>query len=123
MPTRPAERASSIGIVQALVGQLHDDDEFAVHNLDAIHREDEGMADLLHAVQRVQFLFGAGAIDVEGVEVAENELDGLEQAAGRLAFPCLAKAAAAQRLDESIPGDRFRVGLPNEAHVVPCPLA
>jgi hypothetical protein len=44
------------------------------------------------------------------VQAAVNELDGLEQAAGGLALPDLAEAAAAQALDQAVSGDRLGVG-------------
>src|SRR5262249_45219075 len=59
----------------------------------------------------------AGAVHVQRVEVAVDELDRLEQAAGRFALPGLAEAAAAQGFDQAVAGDRLRVWLPNETHV------
>ena len=61
-------------------------------------------------LRALQFLLGADAVDVERVEVAVDELDGLEQAAGRLALPDLAEAAAAERFDQAIAGNRLRIG-------------
>ena len=99
--------------MQAAVGQLHDDDQLAVDALDAVDAEQEGMAEGLDVLQSAQLLLGAGgAAVVEVVGVAADELDGLEKAAGGLAFPDLAEAAAAQRLDEPVAGDRFGVRAP-----------
>ncbi len=42
-------------LLQARRGQLGDDDQVAVDALDAFQREQEGMADLLDAVQGGQF--------------------------------------------------------------------
>ena len=39
------------GVVQAAVGQLHDDDQLAADVLDAVHRQDERMAHLLDALE------------------------------------------------------------------------
>ena len=104
------------GIVQTAIRPLHDDDEFAGDFLDAVHRQNERVAHLLDAVKGLLFLFGAGAVHVEGVEVAEDELDGFEEAAGRLALPDLAEAAAAERLDQAVAGNRFRIWLPQKTH-------
>jgi hypothetical protein len=104
--------ALDVGVVQAAVRQLHDDDQFAVRDLDAIQGKDERVANLLDALQGTEFLLGAGALHVEGVEVAEDEFDGLEEAAGGLALPDLAEAAAAEGADEAVAGDGFGVGLP-----------
>ena len=124
MPTRPAADAFLESVVQAPVGQLHDDDQFAVDDLDAVHRQDERMADLLDALEGLQFLLGAGAVHVEGIEVAVDELDGLEQAARGLALPDFAEAAAAQRLDQAVAGNRLRIGFPQKTHgSIPLPVA
>src|SRR5262249_21959633 len=104
------------GVVQALVGQLHDDDQLAVHLLDQLGGDDERVADLADAVQGALLLLGAGGVDVERVEVAEDELDGLEQPAGGLTLPDLAEAAAAQRLDQAVARQGFAVGLAQKAH-------
>src|SRR5438874_937425 len=71
------------------------------------------------AAERLELLLGAGAVEVEGVEVAEDELDGLEQAARRLALPRLAEAAAAERFDQAVAGERFAVRLAYQTHVQP----
>src|SRR6185369_16345725 len=97
-----------IDVVEVSVRQFHDDDDFPLgSHLDQLVGEDEGMAHVLldHAVERLALLFGAGPIDVEGVEAAEDELDGLLETAGGLALPDFAEPAAAERLDEAITGD------------------
>src|SRR5205807_1356947 len=82
-----------------------------------------GVADLLDAVEGVELLLGPDALDVEGVEVAVDELDGLEQAAGRLALPDLAEAAVANRFNEPVALQRLGIALPFESHgPVSCPL-
>src|SRR5262245_2977679 len=103
-------------VVQVLVGQLHHDDKLALDHLDAVHAEDEWVAHFLDAVERLHLLLGARAIDIQRVEIAEDELDGLEEPARGLALPDLAEAAAAERLDETVPGDWLRVGFSKNAH-------
>ncbi len=98
-------------VVQALVGQLHDDDEFVVDALDAVHRQDERVADGLDEVEGPQLLLGAAAVAVQAVVVgAGNELDRLEEAAGRLA------PALAERFDQAVAGDWLQVGGFNCGH-------
>src|SRR5207248_5831792 len=103
-------------VVQRALGQLHDDDELAVNGFDAVERADERMTHLADALQSVQLLFGADAFDVEGIEVAVDEFDGFEDAAGGLALPDFAEAAASEPFDESIPGDRLGVALSYPTH-------
>src|SRR5262249_33783002 len=91
-------------------------DELAVDDLDAVHGQDERVADLLDAVEGLELLLGAGPVHVEGVEVAEDELDRLEQPARGLALPGLAEAATPQGLDQAVTGDGLLVGLPRQAH-------
>ena len=62
------------------------------------------MADGLDAVERLELLLAGAALVLGFVEVAENELDGLEQAAGGLRLPDLTEAAAAQAFEEPEPG-------------------
>src|SRR5262249_43010956 len=91
-----------VAVMEVAVGKLHDDDQLALDDLYLLGGQDEGVAQALDAVQRAFLLLGAGAVDVEGVEVAEDELDGLEEPAGRLTLPDLAEAAAAQGLDQAV---------------------
>src|SRR5260370_41870306 len=74
------------------------------------------MADIAHELEGFVCLFGAKSNAVERVEVAVEELDGFEQAAGRDALPDFAEAAGAQRADEAIAGQRFAVGFAQPAH-------
>ena len=60
MPGRPACWYSTQAVVEVLVGQLHDDDEFAADVLDAVDRQDERVADLLDPLERLQLLLGRG---------------------------------------------------------------
>ena len=90
---------------QARCGQLGDNDQVAVDSLDAFQREEEGVADLLDAVQRGQFprrpLVVAAAVD---------DLDGLGQFAGRVGLPDLAVTAGPQSLADAIARDSVRSG-------------
>src|SRR5262249_45209868 len=78
--------------------------------------EDVGVADGLDAAEGLQLLLGALAVVAGGGEVAEDELDGLEEAAGGLALPDLAEAAAAEALDEPVFGDRLGVAFDPARH-------
>ena len=58
--------------------------------------------------ERLQLLLGGLCRPRRAVvEVAVDELDGLEEAAGGFALPDLAEAAAAEPLDEPVAGDRL----------------
>jgi hypothetical protein len=98
--------------VQAAVGQLHDDDQHPAGDLDPVQRQDERVADVLDALQRGRLLRGRRGRP-PGIALGRaDELDGLEQAAGDLALPDLAEAAATQRLDEPVARDGLLAGLP-----------
>ena len=68
------------------------------------------MAHVLDARHGLALLLGAGAIDVQRVEVAENELDGLEQPAGGFTLPDFPEPAPAERLDQAIARQRLVAG-------------
>src|SRR5713226_1780918 len=65
------------------------------------------MADRLDAAQGFELLLGPLSVGAGSLEVAINELDGLEQSAGGFALPYFAKAAAANALDELVTRDRL----------------
>src|SRR4051794_3498156 len=67
------------------------------------------MADRLDALEPLELLLGALALVAGTLEVAEDEFDGLEQAAGGLGLPDFAEAAPTQPLDEPVTGDWFRL--------------
>ena len=92
-------------LLQARRGQLGDDDQVAVDPLDPFQREQEGMADLLDAVQRGQFAGGPLV-----VAAAVDDLDRLGHSARRVGLPDLAVAARAQPLADEVAGDRFGQG-------------
>ena len=72
---------------------LHDNDELTVDDADQIERTNERMADIADAIEGLLLLLGAHAIDVHGIQVAEDELDRFEQPARGFAFPDFAKPA------------------------------
>ena len=101
-------RHSSNRSMQVLVGQLHDDDELAVDDLEPLDGQDERVADRLDAVERLVLLLGRLVVLASSaVEVAEDELDRLVDAARRLALPHLAEPAAAEPLDQAVARDRL----------------
>jgi hypothetical protein len=69
------------------------------------------VADLFDSLEGLIFLVGAGRVGLFGFEVAVDELDGFEDAAGRNALPNLAEATGSEGFDESITWDRLGVGL------------
>ena len=56
------------------------------------------------------------AVVVQAVEVAVDELDGLEDAAGGFALPDFAEAAGAERFDQPIAANGFRIWFLFEGH-------
>ncbi len=103
-------------VEQAFVGQFHDDDEHAVDDLDAVHRQQERMTDGADVFEGLQLQFGVDAFGVEAVGLVADELDRLEEAAGRLTLPDLAEAALAERFEESVAGQGFRLRLQKQRH-------
>ncbi len=103
-------------VPQIALGQLHDDDELAVDDVEAFEREDIGMANRGDAAEGFQFLLGALAAVVAAAEVAEDELDGLVQAARRFRLPDLAETAAAYPLDEPVARNRFGMAFDPHRH-------
>ena len=102
-------------IAMNTVGGL--EEQFALRRrLDAVHRQDERMPHQFDALQRLELLLGADGIDVVGIQVAVDEFDRLQDAAGRDALPDLAEAARAERFDEAVAGQRFGVRLAEPTH-------
>src|SRR5262249_50269665 len=106
-------------VVQAPVGQLHDDDQIVADDLDAVQGEDERVADGLDALDGMQLFEGTIGARVEGTLLAVDELDGLGQAAGGLALPDLAEAAAAERFEQAVAGNGDGDGVLFGAHGKP----
>src|SRR5207249_3648136 len=87
-------------VPQVAVGELGDDDQPAFDDVVALQRQQVRVADGLDAAEGGQFLFGA--LVGGGVDVGVDDLDGFEQAAGGLALPDFAVAAAAQFGKEAV---------------------
>ncbi|MFO0841381.1 MAG: hypothetical protein U0797_03135 [Gemmataceae bacterium] len=93
-------------VVQAAVGQLGDQDQVAVDQLDPLDRQQERVAKAFDVLQRAELLLGVAGGCVEP-GVAGDELDRLEEPPRGLALPDLTEPALAQRLEELVAGDRF----------------
>ena len=74
------------------------------------------MADRLDAAQALEFLLGPAAILGGRLQIAVDELDGLEQAAGGLGFPDFAEAAAAKPFDQLVAGNGLGSWFNSHAH-------
>src|SRR5439155_2883048 len=64
-------------VVQAAIGQLHNDDQLAVEDLNAFHEEQERVADGLNQLNGFQFVRHGGAGVVDTLQIAVDELDRL----------------------------------------------
>src|SRR5208283_1793923 len=94
----------------------HDDEELAVDDVVAFERENIGMADGLDPAKGLELLFGAHAFIAGGLQVSEDELDRLEEPAGRFDLPDLAEPASAQALAELVSGDGLGLALDPDRH-------
>src|SRR5438132_9179766 len=101
---------------QVLVRKLRDNYQLALDDLDAIDGKQEGMADGLDMLDGAELFLGAGAVGFETIEVAVDELDGFEDAAGGFAFPDFTEAAAPERFQKLIPRKGFRLRLSEGCH-------
>ncbi len=88
--------------LQAALGQFGDDDELAVHHLDALQRQQEGVPDFLHAIQGLEFSRGPRL-----VEFAVDEFQRLDESAGSVRGPDFAVAAGADTLAHAIAWNRL----------------
>ena len=104
-------------ILQAAIGQFRDNDQFAFDGLDAIDRQQEGVANRLDVLNGPELVFGMFADAAQSVEVAVDKLDGLEDAAGGLALPDFAEAAVAQQFQQAIARNRLSIRFFLESHV------
>jgi hypothetical protein len=86
--------------VQAALGQFGDDDQLAVEVLETLQRQQERVPDSLDPLQGTQFLLGARA-----GQVAEDDLDGLDEPTRSGRLPYLAVAAETDALQEMVAGD------------------
>ena len=103
-------------VPEVAVGQLHDDEELAVDDVEAFERKNVGMAYGFDAGQGFEFLLGAVPILVSCLKIAVDELDRLVEAAGSLGLPNFAKAAPTQPLNEPVTGDGFGVAFNPHRH-------
>src|SRR5262245_24851500 len=108
--------ALSIEIVQRAVGQFHDDDQFATDDLDAVEGAYEWVANFLDAIEGLEFLLGADAVHIYGVEVTVDKLHCLADTARRLALPDFAEAPAAEGFNQAVSAYRLGVGFPQPIH-------
>src|SRR5262249_62395902 len=98
-----------VPVPQAAVGQLHDDDELTVDDLESLERQDERVTDRLAPVQRLVLLLRGLPFVPDALHVAKDELDGLVHPSGRFGFPDLAEPAAAQPLEQAVAWNWFNV--------------
>ena len=89
-------------IHQAAVGQFGNDHQIAVGDFDAFDRQQQRMPHIFDAREGPHFGLG-----VAGVSVAENDLDGLGNAAGGNRAPDLTVAAAAEQVFNPVSGNGF----------------
>ena len=64
----------------------------------------------------LQLQLGVDAFGVEAVGLVADEFDRLEEAAGRLALPDFAEAALAERFEQPVAGQGFRLRLQKQRH-------
>src|SRR5262249_11370637 len=100
-------------VEKAAVGQLGDDKQLAVADLDPFEGENKWMANVLDTLKGLQLLLG-GTSFAESVEAAVDEFDRLGDTAGSGAFPDFAETARAEWFDEPVTGDRFSARLPGQ---------
>src|SRR5579871_429869 len=74
------------------------------------------MADALDAAEGFELLFGTHPILIGGLQIAEDEFDGLGQATGGNGLPYFAKAASSQPLDELVTRNRFGLTFNPDGH-------
>jgi len=79
--------------VQVLIRQFRDDDQFPADVFYPIHGQQKGVANGFDVLDGAKFFLGAEAVIVQAVEVAIDEFDGLEDAAGGLTLPNFAKSS------------------------------
>ena len=107
---RNARQTLAAALLEAIpdgaVGQLHDDDQLAVDDVEAFQRQDIRVMDRLDAVEAFEFLLGR-PLSPAARQVAVDELDGLEQAARGFGAPDLAEAADAEGSRRRVAGDGF----------------
>jgi hypothetical protein len=101
--------------VQVLFGQLHDDEEIVADQFDAVGCQNQGMTNVLDAVERQRLQVPGGRLGSRAAKVVEDELEGFVSADGGRALPDLSKPAAAEALDQPVTRKGFGVGLTGRA--------
>src|SRR5262245_23240203 len=76
------------------------------------------MANRLDTLDTAQFAFRTDAVVVEGMKVAVDKLDGLDETARRLALPDFAEPPATQPFQQPITGNRLRSAFVDCVHGV-----
>src|SRR5947209_6253409 len=75
------------------------------------------MANALKSFESTEFLFGmSSAVDVNGTQVAVNDLNRFVQPAGRFSLPYFAETAATDPFDQPIARNRLAVGFDLKRH-------
>src|SRR5262249_40900570 len=82
----------------------------------ALHRQQEGMAERLDVLNGLELFDGRRSFIVYMAAIACYKLDGLEQAAGSLAFPDVAETTAPQRLKKAVSRYRFAIACSRFQH-------
>jgi hypothetical protein len=101
---------------EVAVGQLHDDEELTLDDVEAFQRQDVRVTDRLDAAEGLQLLGHGAAVGADGLHVAVDDLDGLVQAARRFTLPDLAEAAASEEFEQAIAWYRLGTGLEGVCH-------
>src|SRR5262245_18440925 len=101
-------------VVKAFVGQFGDDYQLLADAFHAVRRQKEGMTQILDAQDGLQLFVGLGAVSLNALEIAVDELDLLEKAAGNFAFPNFAEAPATEGSDQTVAWNGLSVGLLGE---------
>src|SRR5262249_5987861 len=102
--------------MDALVGQLHDDDQPALNDLKAFQGKDERMADTPDSVQGLQLLRDQGRSLPTVLQVPVEDFDGLEQAAGGFRPPDFPETALPEAIQKPIPRNHFRLAGDAKSH-------
>lgn len=114
---QPFVAALAEAVPQVAVRQLHDDHEPAFDDVVAVEREQVRMTDRLHPLECLELLLGvADEVVVLGPQVAEDDFDGFEDAAGGFAAPHFAEPAGTETVQKSVSGNGFRLGFDGDGH-------
>ena len=84
--------------------------------LEPVDGQQKRMANGLDVLHGLELVLGPTADAAQAVDVAVDELDGLEDAARGFAFPNFAEPACTQLLEQAVAGDRLSIGFFFENH-------